>query len=138
MKSLFYEIIGSAMEVHRILGWGLLEAVYQEALSIELQNRLIVHGIEVNLPIFYKNIKMTKTYRMDLVVEDKIIVELKSVADVLPEHRVQLFNYMRLTKKQYALLINFGELSLHCERYFYDENINECYLLDKNLNRVNY
>ena len=72
------------------------------------------------------------------VLEDKIIVELKSVKDILPEHRVQLFNYMRLTKKRYAILINFGEMSLHCERYFYDENINECYLVDKNLNRINY
>lgn len=137
MKSLFYKIIGSAMEVHRVLGWGLLEGVYQEALSVELKQNGVDHGLEVNLPIFYKNVKLVKTYRMDLVVEDKIIVELKSVTDILPEHRVQLFNYMRLTKKRYAILINFGETSLHCERYFYDENINECYLVDKNLNRIN-
>ena len=87
--------------------------------------------------VFYKDIKLEKTYRIDLLVEDKIIVEIKAVSDILPEHRMQLFNYMRLTKIEYGVLINFGELNLHCERYFYDDERNECYLVDKNLNRVN-
>lgn len=138
MKGLMYRIIGAAMEVHRVLGWGLLEAVYQEALSVELKNRLVEHKTEVNLPIFYKDVKLEKSYRMDLLVENQVIVELKAITDILPEHRVQVFNYMRLTKKQYAILINFGEQSLHCERYFYDDQNNECYLIDRDLNRVNY
>ena len=124
------------MEVHRVLGWGLLESVYQEALSVELQQNKIKHEVEVNLPIFYKAIKLEKSYRMDLVVDNQIIVELKAVTDILPEHRVQVFNYMRLTQKQYAILINFGEQSLHCERYYYEKTTNECYLIDKHLNRV--
>ena len=137
MKELFYKIIGSAMEVHRFLRWGLLEAIYQEALSVELRNRLVQHQLEVNLPIFYKDIKLEKSYRIDLFVEDKVIVEIKAVSDILPEHRMQLFNYMRLTKVKYGLLINFGEVVLHCERYIYDDDVNECYLVDKNLSRVN-
>ena len=138
MKDLMYKIIGSAMEVHRFLRCGLLEAIYQEALSVELKNKSVQHKLEVNLPVFYKDIKLEKTYRIDLLVEDKIIVEIKAVSDILPEHRMQLFNYMRLTKIEYGVLINFGELNLHCERYFYDDERNECYLVDKNLNRVDY
>ena len=138
MKEIIYNVIGSAMEVHRVLGWGLLEAVYQEALSVELQKRSVEHKMEVNLPIFYKDVKLEKSYRMDLLVEDEIIIEFKAVVEITTAHRMQLFNYMRLTKKKYGVLINFGELNLHCERYIYDDKNNECYLVDRNLNRVNY
>ena len=71
---------------------------------------------------------------MDVVVENEIIVELKSVKELLPAHRAQLFNYMRLTKKPIGLLINFGQPSLQSERYAYIEETNECVLLDKDMN----
>lgn len=120
------------MEVHKSLGWGLLEAVYQEALAFELDHIGIKYQKEIDLPVFYKGFELHKTYRMDLLVED-VIVELKAVSEILPEHRMQLFNYLRLTKKKYGLLINFGEQSLHCERYLLNSNDNTCYLLDKDL-----
>lgn len=120
------------MEVHKCLGWGLLEAVYQEALAFELDHIGIKYQKEIDLPVFYKGFELHKTYRMDLLVED-VIVELKAVSEILPEHRMQLFNYLRLTKKKYGLLINFGEQNLHCERYLLNSNDNTCYLLDKDL-----
>lgn len=133
-KSLVYDIIGSAMAVHRELNWGLLEAVYNEALYIELLEKGINCESEKMLPCFYKGHRMEKSYKMDLVVNDEVIFELKSVKELLPAHRAQLFNYMRLTKKPVGLLINFGQPSLQGERYAYIEETNECVLLDKDMN----
>ncbi len=76
---------------------------------------------------------MEKFYKMDIVVGD-VIVELKSVKELVPAHRAQLFNYLRLTKKPIGLLINFGRQSLQGERYAYIEETNECILLDKDMN----
>ena len=134
-KKLVFEIIGAAMEVHRELNWGLLEAVYSEALHMELTNRCIQNEVEKPLHCFYKNYELKKFYVMDIVVED-IIIELKSVDKLSSAHRAQLFNYMRLTKKPIGLLINFGQPSLQCERYAYIEKDNECILLDKNMDSV--
>jgi GxxExxY protein len=103
---------------------GLLEAVYAEAMTIELDNRGVEYDAEVNLPIFYKGKLMKKQYRMDIVCRD-VVVELKAVDEILPEHRLQLFNYLRLTKKQFGILINFGEPSLHFEKYHYDQETND-------------
>lgn len=72
---------------------------------------------------------------MDFMAND-VIVELKSTKELTSEHRLQLFNYLRLTKNPYGVLINFGEKNLHSERYAYDKNTNICYLVDKNLSRV--
>ena len=119
-----YDIIGAAMEVHAELKSGLLEAVYAEALTIELENRAIEFESEVNLPIYYKGTLMQKKYRMDIVCRG-VVVELKAVDDILPEHRLQLFNYMRLTRKPFGLLINFGESSLHFEKYYFNQDTNE-------------
>ena len=134
-KDLVYNIIGAAMEVHSELNWGLLEAVYNEALHIELLDRGIENEREQNLPCFYKNHVMEKRYQMDIVVGD-IIIELKSVDELTSVHRAQLFNYLRLTKKPIGLLINFGQESLQGERYVYDKLTNECILLDRNMNPV--
>ena len=134
-KDLVYNIIGAAMEVHSELNWGLLEAVYNEALHIELSDRGIENEREQNLPCFYKNHVMEKRYQMDIVVGD-IIIELKSVDELTSVHRAQLFNYLRLTKKPIGLLINFGQESLQGERYAYDKLTNECILLDRNMNPV--
>lgn len=132
---LVYKIIGASMEVHRELNYGLLEPVYQEALHLELQDRGIKNKREEEIRIYYKNHLLDKTYKMDIVVGD-VIVELKSVNRLLPVHRAQLCNYLRLTKKPIGLLINFGEESLIGERWAYDSSTNDCILVDRNMEPV--
>ena len=127
-----YKIIGAAMEVHSELNWGLLEAVYQEALQIELHNRGIESEREKEIEVYYKNQLLDKKYKMDLVVDD-IIIELKSVTSLTPLHRAQLCNYLRLTRKPIGLLINFGEESLIGERWAYDAETNDCFIVDRNM-----
>ena len=134
-KDTVYQIIGAAMDVHDELGWGLLEPVYNEALHLELLDRGIENEREKQLPCYYKHHKLEKFYQMDIVVGD-VVVELKSVDELNSAHRAQLFNYLRLTKKPIGLLINFGQSSLQGERYGYDEETNECILLDKNMRPV--
>lgn len=134
-KDVVYEIIGAAMEVHDVLGYGLLELVYSEALHLELLDRGIVSEREKHLPVFYKHHRLEKYYQMDLVVGD-ILVELKSVSELNSEHRTQLFNYLRLVRMPVGLLINFGQPSLQGERYAYDMDENECVLLNKNMEPV--
>lgn len=134
-KDIVYQIIGSAMTVHSEMGWGLLEPVYQEALSIELDIRNIQNIREEGINIYYKGYELDKKYKMDIVVGN-IIVELKSVVRLEAAHRAQLCNYMRLTKKPIGLLINFGESHLVGERWAYDEKTNDCFLVDKNMQRV--
>ena len=129
-KDTVYQIIGAAMEVHSELNWGLLEPVYNEALHLELLDRGIDNEREKQLPCYYKHHKLEKFYQMDIVVGD-VVVELKSVDELNSAHRAQLFNYLRLTKKPIGLLINFGQSSLQGERYGYDEETNDCILLDK-------
>ena len=134
-KELVYQIIGSAMTVHSELNWGLLEPVYQEALSIELDLRNIPNKREEEIKVYYKGHKKKKKYKMDIVVGN-IIVELKSVVKIEAAHRAQLCNYLRLTKKRIGLLINFGEPRLVGERWVYNEATNECFLVDKEMQRV--
>lgn len=130
-----YKIIGAAMEVHSQLNYGLLEPVYQEALHLELKDRGIDNEREKEIRIYYKTHLLDKTYKMDIVVDD-IIVELKSVCQLIPAHRAQLCNYLRLTKKPIGLLINFGEESLIGERWAYDEETNDCVLVDRQMESV--
>lgn len=130
-----YQIIGAAMMVHSEMGYGLLEPVYQEALHLELLDRGIANEREIEIPIYYKKHLLEKKYKMDIVVDD-IIVELKSVSTLVAGHRAQLCNYLRLTQKPLGLLINFGEESLIGERWAYDKNTNECFLVDRNMKRV--
>ena len=134
-KDLVYQIIGSAMTVHAEMRWGLLEPVYQEALSWELNQRNITNIREQEIEIYYKNHKLDKKYKMDVLVGD-IVVEIKSVVKMLPAHRAQLCNYLRLSRKPIGILINFGEKDLIGERWAYDEETNECFLIDKNMIRV--
>ena len=131
-KDLVYKIIGAAMEVHSEMNYGLEEAVYNECLCIELEDRGIMAVSEEKLPVYYKDRLLQKYYRMDVVVDD-VVVELKSVKELIPQHRAQLFNYLRITKKPVGLLINFGRESLQGERYAYIKETNECVLLDKNM-----
>ena len=134
-KDIVYKVIGAAMTVHKELGGGLLEPLYNEALCIELSDMGFHPESEKNLLCYYKGRQMKKSYRMDIVVDD-VILELKSTSEICPEHRFQLFNYLRLTKNPIGLLINFGSESLECERYCYDSTTNECRLIDRNMNIV--
>ena len=100
-------IIGAAIEVHRVLGPGLLESAYQSCLTFELrQQGLKVHE-QVPLPVRYKDVKLDCGYRLDLVVEDQVIVEIKAVECLSPIHDAQLLSYLRLTDRKVGLLINF-------------------------------
>ena len=130
-----YKIIGAAMTVHSELNWGLLEPVYQEALHLELLDRSIENVREKEIEVFYKKHKLEKMYKMDIVVDD-IILELKSVTKLIPAHRAQLCNYLRLTRKPLGLLINFGGESLIGERWAYDADTNECFIVDRNMEPI--
>jgi GxxExxY protein len=101
-------IIGAAIEVHRVLGPGLLESAYEECLCHELHLRGIGFRRQVELPVEYKGINLDCGYRVDLIVQEEVIVELKCLEKVLPIHQAQLLMYMRLTGKQVGLLINFN------------------------------
>jgi GxxExxY protein len=101
-------IIGAAIEVHRVLGPGLLESAYEECLCHELHLRGIGFRRQVELPIEYKGVNLDCGYRVDLIVEEEVILELKCLEKVLPIHQAQLLTYMRLTGKKVGLLINFN------------------------------
>ena len=122
-KDTVYRIIGAAMAVHEELGWGLLEAVYQEALSWELEEREISNRCQEEILIYYKKHLMKKRYRMDIIAGD-IIIELKSAEKICSAHRSQLCNYLRLARKPVGIIINFGAKSLQGERWIYDEETN--------------
>jgi GxxExxY protein len=111
-----YEIIGAAMAVHRELGPGFLEAVYQEALEIEFQLRDIPYDREKQLNIDYKGHTLSKHYNADFVCYDKIIVETKAQYELTNIDEAQVFNYLKATGHKLALLINFGEKSLKYKR----------------------
>jgi GxxExxY protein len=101
-------VIGSAIEVHRLLGPGLLESAYLECLCHELYTSGISFTRETPLPLDYKGIKLDCGYRMDLVVEHQLVVELKSVDKILPLHKAQLLTYLKLSMVHFGLLINFN------------------------------
>ncbi len=100
-------IIGSAIEVHKQLGPGLLESAYQECLLFELQNKGLKVVSEKPMPIAYKEMKLEHGYRIDLLVEDKVVVELKTVEAFTDVHLAQILTYMKLGKYKLGLLINF-------------------------------
>ncbi|MGB9105133.1 MAG: GxxExxY protein [Terriglobales bacterium] len=101
-------VIGAAIEVHRVLGPGLLEETYESCLCHELHLRDVAFQRQVHLPIVYKGIRLASAYRIDLVVNDFVIVELKAVEQILPLHEAQLLTYLRHTGKRVGLLINFN------------------------------
>jgi len=101
-------IIGAAIEVHRHLGPGLLESAYEECLCHELHLRGLDFKRQVELPVLYKGLNLNCGYKIDLVVQDEVILELKSVEKLLPVHQAQLLTYMRLADKKVGLLINFN------------------------------
>jgi len=101
-------VIGCALEVHRALGPGLLESTYQQCLAHELSLADIPFQLEADVPVTYKGVRMDCGYRVDLLVGDKLILELKSVNEILGIHEAQLLTYMKLAKVPVGLLINFN------------------------------
>lgn len=102
------EILDSAIEVHREMGPGLLESVYQNCMIVELEERGLDVAPQSPVPLHYKGIQLEKNYLIDLLVEDEIIVELKAVEMVLPVHEAQILSYLKLTNKRIGILINFN------------------------------
>ncbi len=101
-------IVDSCLKIHRMLGPGLLESVYETVLAHELRNRGLEVRLQVNLPVQYENITLEVGFRADMIVSDLVIVELKSIEHVLPVHKKQLLTYVRLSDKKLGLLLNFG------------------------------
>ena len=106
-RDLTERIIGCAMEVHRALGPGLLENVYEECLCYELKQQHLPHDKQVPLPVIYKGVALDCGYRMDIVVAQTVVVELKTVDHILPVHEAQLLTYLKLSKLHIGLLLNF-------------------------------
>jgi len=103
-----FEIQGAIFEVYREMGSGFLEAVYQECLERELQRRGVPYESQKNLTLSYKGEPLIQSYKPDLVCSGKIIVELKAVKEIAPEHRAQVFNYLKASRLRLGLLVNFG------------------------------
>jgi GxxExxY protein len=118
-----YAIIGAAMEVHRCLGRGFLEMVYQEALAVEFKDHDIPFEREKALPINYKDVILACPYKADFICFGRIIVELKAVQRLGPVEKAQVINYLRATDLTLALLINFGASSLEYERVVLGHNL---------------
>lgn len=106
------KIIGAAIEVHRHLGPGLLESAYQACLAHEMGLRGISFKQEMPLPIFYKGVHLDQGYRLDFLVEDLVIVELKAVTQLTDVHYAQVLSYLKLTRLKLALLLNFNVVRL--------------------------
>ena len=102
------QIIGAAIEVHRALGPGMLESVYEVCLEYELQQRKLKVARQVPLPVVYRGVQLDGGFRVDLLVEDLVIVELKAVETVEPVHRAQILSYLRLADCKVGLLLNFN------------------------------
>jgi GxxExxY protein len=118
-----YAIIGAAMEVHRQLGCGFLEAVYQEALAIELLKQNIPFRREVRLPIHYKDHLLLTAYCADFICFDSVVIELKALAHMSGTEEAQVINYLKATGYEVGLLLNFGARSLQHRRFVLSKSV---------------
>ncbi|MFO1092793.1 MAG: GxxExxY protein [Planctomycetaceae bacterium] len=117
-----YALMGAAFEVHNVLGGGLAEEIYQQSLELELGLRSIPYRRKHPLAVHYKGTSLATTYVPDLIVYDRIIVELKSVAAFCAEHDAQLMNYLRITRSPVGYLINFAPIGkLEYKRFICSE-----------------
>lgn len=110
VNQIAYDIVGCAIEVHKNLGPGLLESIYEKCMIEEIENRGLEVLSQVTIPVYYKSKLLHQSLKLDLLVNDLVIVELKAVEVVLPVFKAQLLSYLKLTHKPKGLLINF-----HCE-----------------------
>ena len=118
-----YAIIGAAMEVHRQLGCGFLEPVYQEALAIEFSKREISFRRELKLPVLYKGIQLDTPYKVDFICFDQVVVELKALARFSGTEEAQIINYLKATGHEIGLLLNFGARSLEHRRFILSKSV---------------
>ena len=125
-----YDVVGAAMEVYNTLGRGMAEAIYQEALAVEMKKRGMNAEREKQLRLQYKDVLLEKTYYADFFYKG-VIIELKSVDEIVSDHRAQLFNYMRITKQYRGIIFNFGEKGLYTERYLYLPEYDDFILLNQ-------
>jgi GxxExxY protein len=117
LSELTYAIIGAAMEVHRELGSGFLEAVYHEALAIELTRRNLPFFSEPQIDIYYKDIILPKKYNPDFLVSGEVVVEIKALSKLTSTEDSQIINALKASRKKVGLLINFGTASLEFKRF---------------------
>jgi GxxExxY protein len=115
-----HAIIGAALEVHRTLGSGFLEAVYQEALAKELGLRSVPFRTQCEIPVFYKGDRLSTTYRADFICFESIILELKAIRQITVVEEAQVLNYLKASGLRVALLLNFGAPSLQQKRFVLD------------------
>ena len=118
-----YSLMGAVFEVHKELGGGLSEEIYQESLEWELGLKTIDFSSKAELAVFYKGHQLNKRYIPDLLVSAEIVTELKAVKSLTSEHEQQLLNYMHITKKAVGYLINFGPPSVEWKRFILKEYI---------------
>jgi len=114
-QELTHKIIGAAYKVYNQLGFGFLEKVYQNAMQIELRKKSLKVEAEKPLTVYYDN-QIVGDYYIDLFIEDEIVTELKSVQNLIPQHEVQLVNYLHGIRKDIGLLINFGPTGVDVKR----------------------
>ena len=114
-----YKIIGIAMKIHRDLGAGFLEAVYEEAMIIELKEVKIPFKNQVEIDIYYRKKKLDKKYRADFIIDEKILVEMKGISSLTEVNDAQMINYLKATKLRIGLILNFGRSSLEWKRIIY-------------------
>jgi GxxExxY protein len=126
INQITYDIRGAAFTVHRTLGPGLLEGAYEACLTHELQKKGYRVDAQVALPLIYDGLRIDRGFRLDLLVADAVIVELKAVDELAPVHTSQLLTYMRLAKKQVGLLMNFNVRNMQngIKRYILESALN--------------
>jgi len=112
MNEITDKIIGAAIRVHKELGPGLLESAYEACLAFELRDAGLLVEIQKPLPVMYRGVKLDCGYRLDIVVENKVILELKAVEKIIPIHEAQILSYLKLSGLRLGLLINFNSLYL--------------------------